>query len=150
MPVREIVTPLLVVAVLIVLFGIVLGVFVLRHLILGRRPGSFDCSLREDLSRRPGGWILGVGRYHVDRLEWFRIFSFTPRPGRVLDRSALVVRDWYTATDSGDTDSLLPESVIVRCQYQREELEFAMTEADYTGFSTWLESAPPGLPPLAR
>jgi hypothetical protein len=44
----------------------------------------------------------------------------------------------------------MPESVIVRCQYQREELEFAMTEADYTGFATWLESAPPGVPPLAR
>ena len=148
MPVGQLVAPLVVLAVLIVLFGLLLGIFVLRHLILGRRPGSFDCSMRKDLSRRPGGWMLGVARYHVDRLEWFRIFSFTPRPGRTLERSLLVVRDWYSPTES-DIDSLMPESVIVRCQYQREELEFAMTEADYTGFSTWLESAPPGLPPLA-
>ncbi len=140
--------PLIVLAALIILFGALLGGFVLRHLFLGRRPGSFDCSLRQDLNRRSGGWMLGVARYQVDRLEWFRIFSFTPRPRRTLDRSALVVRDWYPPADS-DVDSLMPESVIVRCQYQREELEFAMTEADYNGFSTWLESAPPGLPPLA-
>ena len=145
----ELVAPFVALAAVILVFGLVLGVFVLRHLILGRRPGSFDCSLRQDLSRRSGGWMLGVARYHVDRLEWFRIFSFTPRPGRILDRSALVVREWYPPAET-DIDSLMPESVIVRCRYEREELEFAMTEADYTGFSTWLESAPPGLPPLAR
>jgi hypothetical protein len=148
-PVGELVAPLVVVAALILIFGVVLGAFVVRHLILGRRPGSFDCSLRQDTSKRTGGWMLGVARYHVDRLEWFRIFSFAPRPGRILDRSALIVRDWYTPPET-DADSLMPESVIVRCQYQQgEELEFAMTRADYTGFATWLESAPPGLPPLA-
>jgi Protein of unknown function (DUF2550) len=144
----ELIAPLLLIACLIVLFGLVLGIFVLRHLILGRRPGSFDCSLRQDLTRSAGGWMLGVARYHVDRLEWFRIFSFTPRPGRVLERSLLVVRDWYAPPET-DIDTLMPESVIVRCHYQQEEIEFAMTREDYTGFATWLESAPPGLPPLA-
>ena len=148
MHVGELIAPLVVLGGIIIVFVLVLGIFILRHVVLGRRPGSFDCSLRQDLARRSGGWMLGVARYHVDRLEWFRIFSFAPRPGRILDRSGLIVRDWYPPTDS-EVDSLMPESVIVRCHYQQEELELAMTRADYTGFSTWLESAPPGLPPLA-
>jgi len=38
--------------------------------------------------------------------------------------------------------------VIVRCSYDQEVLELAMTRNDYTGFATWLESAPPGKQPF--
>ena len=35
-------------------------------------------------TEHPGrGWLLGLGRYSGDALEWFRIFSLSPRP-RVL------------------------------------------------------------------
>jgi hypothetical protein len=142
-----VVAPLLVLAALIVLFALVIGAFVARRLLLGRRTDSFDCSLRQDVTRQSGGWMLGVARYQADQLEWFRIFSFAIRPGRSLSRSGLIVREWFEPTDA-EADSLMPGSVVVRCSYHDEELEFAMTRSDYTGFATWLESAPPGLPPL--
>ena len=32
------------------------------------------------------GWLLGIGRYSGDQLEWFRIFSLSPRPKRSWPR----------------------------------------------------------------
>ena len=33
------------------------------------------------------GWVYGVARYNGDRIEWFRVFSYAPRPRRVLERA---------------------------------------------------------------
>lgn len=117
-----------------------------RHL-LARNAATFDCSLRKNLPRKTGGWMLGVARYETDRLEWFRIFTIDPRPGKVLQRSLLDLMEWRNPTEA-EVDSILPGSVIVRCSYDHEVLELAMTRSDYTGFSTWLESAPPGVQPF--
>ena len=59
------------------LYGIAL---IVRRRFLARHGGTFElsCRLRTD---RPGrGWLLGLGRYSGDSLEWFRIFSLSPRP----------------------------------------------------------------------
>ena len=37
------------------------------------------------------GWAYGVARYNGDRVEWYRVFSYSPRPPRVLERSAIEV-----------------------------------------------------------
>ena len=55
--------------------------------------------------------------------------------------------EWRHPSDR-EIDSVLPGSVIVRCSYAQEILELAMTQSAYTGFSTWLESAPPGMQPF--
>ncbi len=144
----EVIAPLEVFGVLLVLFGLVIGGFVIRRHFLARSAATFDCSLRKNLERKPSGWMLGVARYEEDRLEWFRIFTLDPRPGKVLQRSRLDLIEWRHPS-AAEIDSILPGSVIVRCRYDRDALELAMTESDYTGFSTWLESAPPGIAPFA-
>ena len=78
--------------------GGLLGLFLfgLRRRLIQRPGGTFDCSLRlatEPDASRPGGkgWVYGVARYSGDRVEWFRVFSYAPRPRRVLERPAIEV-----------------------------------------------------------
>jgi hypothetical protein len=145
--VGELIAPLEVLGGLLLLFGLVLGGFIIRRRLLGRNAATFDCSLRMDVPRKSGGWMLGVARYEEDRLEWFRIFTLDPRPGRVLQRAKLELLIGRQPTDD-EVDSILPGSVVARCSYDQDVLELAMTESDYTGFTTWLESAPPGVAPF--
>ncbi|CAM5445084.1 hypothetical protein SGLAM104S_02197 [Streptomyces glaucescens] len=76
---------------------VVLGLFVfgLRRRLIQRSGGTFDCSLRWDAPEQGDtsgkGWAYGVARYNGDRVEWFRVFSYAPRPRRVLERSAIEV-----------------------------------------------------------
>jgi hypothetical protein len=153
MHVGELIPPLLVLGGLLILFGVVIGGFVARRHLLARNAATFDCSLHRDRPNRrggwmkPGGWMLGVARYEEDRLEWFRIFTVDPRPGKVLQRSLLDLMEWRHPSER-EVDSILPGSVIVRCSYAKETLDLAMSQSDYTGFATWLESAPPGMQPF--
>ena len=142
-------TPVIVVCVLLVLLAVGLGAVVGRRYVLGRQLVSFDCALRKNSVRGAGGWMLGVARYTTDQLEWFRVFTLTLRPGRLFERGLLEVTDRRTRDDS-ELDSILPGSLVVRCRYQGEIVELAMSEQAYSGFATWLESAPPGIAPLAR
>jgi hypothetical protein len=143
----ELIAPLVVLGGLLVLFGLVIGGFVARRHFLARNAATFDCSLRHDLAKRSSGWMLGVARYEEDRLEWFRIFTIDPRPGKVMQRRLLDLLEWRNPS-AKEIDSILPGSVIVRCTYDTEVLELAMTKSDYTGFITWLESSPPGKQPF--
>src|SRR6478736_4365313 len=72
-----------------------LFVFGLRRRLIQRSGGTFDCSLRWDVSEEPDpsgkGWVYGVARYSGDRVDWFRVFSYSPRPRRGLERSAIEV-----------------------------------------------------------
>lgn len=146
----ELVAPLEILGALLVLFGLVLALFILRRYLLARNGATFDCSLKREHPRRASAWILGVARYSEDQLEWFRIFTVNPRPTRVLIRSQLDLLEWKQPSEQ-DVHSILPGAVIVRCSYGRDNpvvLEMAMTRSDYTGFATWLESTPPGMQPF--
>jgi hypothetical protein len=145
--VGELIAPLEIVGGLFLLSGAIVGGFIFRRRLLGRNTATFDCSLRRELPKKTGGWMLGVARYEADRLEWFRIFTLDPRPGRVLQRAQLDLIEGRVPTDD-EMDSVEPGSVVARCSYEREIIELAMTESDYTGFTTWLESAPPGIAPF--
>lgn len=77
---------------------VLLGLFVfgLRRRLIQRSGGTFDCSLRwnvpeEEAEPSGKGWIYGVARYNGDRVEWFRVFSYAPRPRRVLERFSIEV-----------------------------------------------------------
>ncbi len=76
---------------------VVIGLFVfgLRRRLIQRSGGTFDCSLRWDAPKEGDaggkGWAYGVARYNGDRVEWYRVFSYSPRPRRVLERSAIEV-----------------------------------------------------------
>ncbi|MFI9647425.1 DUF2550 domain-containing protein [Streptomyces sp. NPDC052040] len=124
-----------------------LFVFGLRRRLIQRSGGTFDCSLRwnvpEETDTSGKGWGYGIARYNGDRVEWFRVFSYAPRPRRVLERSAIEVAG-RRAPDGEEELALLSDAVILACRHRGTRLELAMSEDALTGFLAWLEAAPPG------
>jgi hypothetical protein len=135
----------LVALVVVVLLGLFL--FGLRRRLIQRTGGTFDCSLRpapsEDADPGGKGWVYGVARYSGDRVEWFRVFSYAPRPRRVLERPAIEVLGRREPQGSEEL-ALLSDAVVLRCAHKGAQLELAMSDDALTGFLAWLEAAPPG------
>ncbi|MBN0047759.1 DUF2550 domain-containing protein [Streptomyces actuosus] len=128
---------------------VVLGLFVfgLRRRLIQRSGGTFDCSLRWDVPEHPDtggkGWSYGVARYSGDRVAWFRVFSYAPRPRRILERSSIEVAG-RRLPEGEEELALLSDAVILACRHRGTRLELAMSEDALTGFLAWLEAAPPG------
>ncbi len=116
---------------------------VLRRRVIARHGGTFELShrLRTDVPGR--GWVLGIGRYSGERLEWFRIFTLSPKPKAVWMRERLRYDGSREALGAEQT-SLYPDHVVIRCQSPDGEVELAMSVASLTGFQSWLEAKPPG------
>lgn len=129
-----------------VLLGIVLLFgfgLILRRRLLSRHGGTFELSYRVRSSHTGRGWLLGLGRYSGESLEWFRYFSLSPRPKRVLLRSRLTYagrRD----PEGAEQMSLYPDHVVLRCTTPDGTVELAMSPASLMGFQSWLEAGPPG------
>jgi hypothetical protein len=114
---------------------------------LGRPGGTFECSVR---TRRPGpghafgrGWVLGLGRYEDDALQWFRIFSFSPRPKYAFDRS-LEVREQREPHGAEAFSLYSGHRVVDVVLGDGRQVELAMSSSALTGLLAWLEAAPPG------
>ncbi|WKX74441.1 DUF2550 domain-containing protein [Streptomyces sp. XD-27] len=139
---------LLVSGVVVTLVLVGLFVFGLRRRLIQRSGGTFDCSLRwnapEDGAEPSGkGWVYGVARYSGDRIEWFRVFSYAPRPRRILERASIEVLE-RRAPQGEEELALLSDAVVLACLHSGTRLELAMSEDALTGFLAWLEAAPPG------
>lgn len=116
---------------------------VFRRRFITRHGGTFELShrLRPDAHGR--GWVLGIGRYSGERLEWFRIFTLSPRPKRVWLRDELRY-DGRREPLGAEQASLYPDHLVIRCRSPHGEVELAMSAASLTGFQSWLEAKPPG------
>lgn len=126
--------------VLVILYGIAL---IVRRRLLSRHGGTFELSYRIRTSHAGRGWLLGLGRYSGDDLEWFRIFSLSPRPKRAWqrDRVAFAGRREPSGVEQM---SLYADHVVVECSTDDGPLELAMDPQSLTGFQSWLEAGPPG------
>ncbi|WP_443089451.1 DUF2550 domain-containing protein [Yinghuangia sp. ASG 101] len=89
------------------------------------------------------GWVFGIARYSGDRIQWFRVFSYAPRPRRVLNRHDIEVVERRLPVGHEEL-ALLAGAVVLVCRHDGEPLELAMSEDALTGFLAWLEAAPPG------
>ncbi|AXK37509.1 DUF2550 family protein [Streptomyces armeniacus] len=134
-----------------VLLLVLVGLFVfgLRRRLIQRSGGTFDCSLRWDVrdaeEGEPDGkgWVYGVARYNGDRVDWFRVFSYAPRPRRTMERGRIEVL--ARRMPSGEEElALLSGQVVLGCALRGVRVELAMSEDALTGFLAWLEAAPPG------
>jgi len=138
---------LLVSGLVVVLVAVGLFVFGLRRRLIQRSGGTFDCSLRwnvpEETDLAGKGWVYGVSRYNGDRINWFRVFSYAPRPRRTLERSAIEVQK-RRAPQGEEELALLSDAVVLVCTHGGIRLELAMSDDALTGFLAWLEAAPPG------
>ncbi len=123
---------------------------------LSRSGGTFECSLRTKPPNQANaaamgrGWTLGLGRYSGEELEWFRVFSFSPRPRRVFKRPLTVVET--RTPHSAEAFSLYAGHVVVavRLSHPERVIELGMSESALTGFLAWTEAAPPGHDRLLR
>ena len=125
---------------LLILYGLAL---VVRRRLLARRGGTFELSYRVQPRKTGRGWLLGIGRYSGDSLEWFRIFSLWPRAKRCWPRAALTYTG-HRQPEGVEKMSLFGEHVVVVCRTPHGDLELAMSPSSLTGFQSWLEAAPPG------
>ncbi|TIC88762.1 DUF2550 family protein [Nocardioides sp. GY 10113] len=128
--------------VLLLALGYGAGLIVRRRL-LARNGGTFELSHRLRMGRPGRGWVLGLGRYSGERLEWFRIFSLSPRPRASWARSELSYVDQRTAADT-ESNALFPDHLVIECSSPRGPVELAMSASSLTGFQAWLEARPPG------
>ena len=128
------------VLVLVLVYGLTL---VVRRRLLARHGGTFELSCRVRSERAGRGWLLGLGRYSGDSLEWFRLFSLSPRPKRVWERQEL---SYSGQREPFGTErmSLYPDHVVVQCHTSQGELEVAMSASSLMGLQSWLEAGPPG------
>ncbi|MDO9456700.1 DUF2550 domain-containing protein [Nocardioides sp.] len=122
------------------LYGLAL---VVRRRLIARNGGTFELSHRVRPAGDGRGWVLGVGRYSGERLEWFRLFSLAPRPKRSWARESLSY-DGRREALGAERLSLYPDHLVIRCGAPGGEVELAMSAGSLTGFQSWLEARPPG------
>lgn len=116
---------------------------VVRRRVISRHGGTFELSHRLDSDGSGRRWVLGIGRYSGERLEWFRIFTLSARPKRSWLRDDLTYEERRRPVGA-EQNSLYPDHVVIICQGPHGHVELAMSEASLTGFQSWLESRPPG------
>ncbi len=128
---------------LLLLFGALL---VVRRRLLSRHGGTFELSVRDANQPQGRGWVLGLGRYNEDSLDWYRIFSPLPRPKRSWSRNDLTFESQRVPKRSEEY-ALYAGHVVVVCRTPRGKVELAMGPESLTGLQSWLEAGPPGSRP---
>jgi hypothetical protein len=122
--------------------------FASRRRWITREGGTFDCSLRLQArhaeSHGGRGWALGLGRYVGDELQWFRVFSLSLRPKRILNRRRLEAVRHRRPVGNEPLVTYAGHVIVDLVTDTGLPIELAMTEDALTGLLAWLESAPPG------
>ncbi len=141
--------PVVVAGILLALLLMYAVALMIRRRVISRGGGTFELSHRlgrPDAAGGPGsgrGWMLGLGRYTREELEWFRIFSLSPAPRRTWPRTALS----YVSSrvpQGMEAVSLYPDHLIVVCQSGEELVELVMSSQSLIGFQAWIEAHNPG------
>ena len=128
-----------------VLVVLLLVLQVLRRLQQLRR-GGVDVAVRpSDGDMGDGGdgrrWHSGIARYRGDQFRWYRVSGLRTAPNVVLDRTELEIVDRRPARS---VELHTPTATVLCCRTRAGTWELAMAPDVLTGFSSWLESTPPG------
>lgn len=103
----------------------------------------FDCSLRASQTTPGTGWVLGVARYSGDVFQFYRVFSLSLRPWRVIDRT----RSQPSATrppDAIEASFLDADARIVTLSGADDGVGIALAPQEMTAFLGWMEGGLPG------
>lgn len=132
----------------VVLLVISLLLLAARRSWLARQGGTFECSFRLQVTTPGTGWVLGVARYTSEHFEWFRLFSYSPKPRQRFERRTVRVLS-NREPDALEAVSLYSDQRVVQIEVRADgvtdEWELAMSSESLTGLMSWLEAAPPGL-----
>jgi len=126
---------------LLLLFVLLIVGFVVRRSLLLRGIGAVEIWIK--LSGRR--WSLGVGWFDGDELSWYRVFSLSPRPARVLVRGQVEVVERRQPSER-DAIVLPRRTVILVCRTPHRAEQVAMSAGAVNGLLSWLEAQPPGYP----
>ena len=131
----------LVALIVVVLLAVVAVLLVARRVRLLRR-GGVQVALRtaRDASDTRG-WRSGIGRYRSDEFRWYRVSGLGGRANVVLDRTQLEIVD-RRGPVAGEMHA--PGTTVLSCRTAGGAWELAVSPDVLTGFSSWLESIPPG------
>ena len=88
-----------------------LALLFLRRWLLTRSGNAIELSLRVSTLIAGRGWAPGFARLVGEQLRWYRMFSLSPRPRRVLMRRGLVVESRRSPT--GSERFSLPEDWVI-------------------------------------
>lgn len=137
---------------ILVALACLVAIFIRRE-IISRAGGTIDMNMRLSTLVPGRGWAPGLGRFSGAELRWYRLFSLSIRPRRVLPRETLSIVE--RRPPQGPERYAMPEGwTIVRCtgtvngplgrptQAGEEGIELALAESAYAGLLSWLESAP--------
>ena len=116
---------------------------VVRRRALQWGGGTVEVSLHLKPAEPGAGWVLGVGRFSGDELQWYRVFSLAPWPRRTLSRRDLSICRQRPPTGP-EAYALLDDAVVMECRAGDRPVALAMDRRAVTGFLAWLESRPPG------
>jgi hypothetical protein len=131
-----------VVAVSLVIVLVFLAALFGRREVFARGRGTVELYFRLRQAARGHGWATGFARFRGDDLRWYRMFSLSTSPRRVLCRRELTVET--RRSPSSDEAVLVPADwVVLCCKAEGEPVEIAMPRQTVTGFLSWLEAAAP-------
>ncbi len=114
-----------------------------RRAVIAHGGGTIELSIRLSTLVPGRGWAVGIGRFSGDELRWYRLFSFSLRPRRVLSRRSLTV-ERRRLPDERERLVLPGDWTIIRCGSRHGVVEIAMAVRTLAGFLSWVEAAPPG------
>lgn len=117
-------------------------VVIRRRTIAGRR-GTFDLSVKRRGEAAAHGWVLGVGSFRGDTLNWYRTFSFAWWPGHRFRRGELEVLGRRAPTGT-EVYALDADDVVIEVRHRSGVRLMAMSASSLNGLQAWLESKPPG------
>ena len=128
-------------AIVVLVVLLVVALLLLRRIRVLRR-GGVDVSLREARSLDDlRGWHSGLGRYRGDEFRWYRISGLSSGANVVLDRTRLEITDRRSPV-AGEMHPA--GATVLTCRDGGRTWELAIGADVLTGFSSWLESTPPG------
>lgn len=118
-------------------------VMAVRRWVISRRGTTIDLSVTRHPENDASGWIIGVGRYRGEDLEFFRLFSLWPVPRYTFRRGTVEVlgRRSPSPRESRRTHHSF---VVAQVETQTPVAQVALTPGALTALLAWLESAPPG------
>ncbi|MGO1227303.1 MAG: DUF2550 family protein [Brachybacterium sp.] len=116
---------------------------VLRQVLVSRRRGAFECTLRRRGLVGGTSWQHGLMRFGNDRLRWFRAFSLRVRPEVVIRRIDIldVSRRRLPSPIEGGEDSYLLEFDL----RGGREVSAIVDLVSGAALNSWLEAAPTGM-----
>ena len=123
--------------------GLAFVALFIRRRFLSRSGGAVEVSFRLRNKSQGRGWVLGIGRFVGDDLQWFRVFSLSNRPRRTLSRKDLTVRG-RRSPRGPESLALLKGAEVLELRSAAGLVEIALDPSAITGFLAWLEAQPPG------